>query len=98
MSQYWYTFNIISQIIYPYEWIYFTEISSELAPEDTEYADDGVAEDEEFLEPDDIEEDLPIVEHIVAPQGKPLVEVIKAEHSKALENGLKVNKFHINME
>ncbi|XP_050555010.1 aspartyl/asparaginyl beta-hydroxylase isoform X2 [Spodoptera frugiperda] len=56
------------------------EASKEVASEDDEGADDDgddddVAEDEEFLEPADIEEDLPVVEQIVAPKGKPLVEV-----------------------
>ncbi|CAH0695102.1 unnamed protein product [Spodoptera exigua] len=56
------------------------EPSKEVASEDDGGADadgndDDVAEDEEFLEPADIEEELPVVEHIVAPKGKPLVEV-----------------------
>ncbi|KAF9412488.1 hypothetical protein HW555_009012 [Spodoptera exigua] len=50
--------------------------SKEVASEDDGGADaDDVAEDEEFLEPADIEEELPVVEHIVAPKGKPLVEL-----------------------
>ncbi|XP_063899617.1 aspartyl/asparaginyl beta-hydroxylase isoform X3 [Helicoverpa armigera] len=51
------------------------EISNEIAQEDDADADDGATEDEEFLEPDDIDDALPEIEPIVAPKGKPLVEV-----------------------
>ncbi|XP_075970988.1 aspartyl beta-hydroxylase isoform X2 [Anticarsia gemmatalis] len=46
------------------------------AEEDNDVADEvDSVDDEEFLEADDVDEPLPVVERIVAPKGKPLAEV-----------------------